>query len=266
VTDPVTGTAPSTSDWIAAYRRSHDRLVRVASGLSEERLRSQSYDDEWSVAQVLSHLGSGAQIFTLILQAGLAGVDAPGMDVMQPIWAEWDAKGPVAMRDDALAVDGALVAALEDLGDEERAAFGIPLWFGPATIDDVVRMRMAEHAVHVWDVEVSFDRSAQVADDAVALLLPGLGATAARSGKVPAEPFSAALSTTDGRGDWTVAAGDPVTLSPSVPGSDLSVVRLPSEALLRLVYGRLDPDHEPAGIEQTGAHGLADLRHVFQGF
>jgi hypothetical protein len=188
------------------------------------------------------------------------------MDVMQPIWAEWDAKGPIAMRDDAIASDRALVELLEGLTDERQAAFGITLWMGPATLTDVLRMRLAEHAVHTWDVEVSHEPSAVVADDAVALLLPGLPALAARSGRAPAEPFSVSLATTEGRGDWTVTATDPVTLAPSVPGSDLSVVRLPSEAMLRLIYGRLDADHAPAGIEESGTHGLTDLRAVFQGF
>lgn len=50
-----------------------------------------------------------------------------------------------------------------------------------------------------------------------------------------------------------------------MPLNDSRVV-LTSEALLRLVYGRLDVDHTPSGITETGERGLADLRQVFQGF
>jgi hypothetical protein len=41
-------------------------------------------------------------------------------------------------------------------------------------------------------------------------------------------------------------------------------VELPAEALLRLVYGRLDPDHTPAQV--IGAGTLDELREVFPGF
>jgi hypothetical protein len=42
-------------------------------------------------------------------------------------------------------------------------------------------------------------------------------------------------------------------------------VDLPAEAFLRLVYGRLDPDHTP-DFTESGGRGLADLRAVFPGF
>ncbi len=41
-------------------------------------------------------------------------------------------------------------------------------------------------------------------------------------------------------------------------------LELPADALIRLVAGRLDPDHTPAGI--VGASHLDELRQVFPGF
>jgi len=41
-------------------------------------------------------------------------------------------------------------------------------------------------------------------------------------------------------------------------------VVLPAEALLRLVYGRLDPAHTPESVVDTNA--LATLRRAFPGF
>ena len=38
---------------------------------------------------------------------------------------------------------------------------------------------------------------------------------------------------------------------------------LPAEALVRPVYGRLDPDHTPGGVDDPR---LATLRRVFPGF
>ena len=47
-------------------------------------------------------------------------------------------------------------------------------------------------------------------------------------------------------------------------GAD-SEVRMPSEALLRLAYGRLDPEHTPAEVTADAAD-LERLRQVFPGF
>jgi hypothetical protein len=38
---------------------------------------------------------------------------------------------------------------------------------------------------------------------------------------------------------------------------------MPSEAFVRLVYGRLDPDHTPVGVESPE---LDSLRRLFPGF
>ena len=58
---------------ISVLRNSHDRLEALVRPLSPEQLRAQSYDTDWTIAQVLSHLGSGAEIATLSLAAALGG-------------------------------------------------------------------------------------------------------------------------------------------------------------------------------------------------
>ena len=47
-------------------------------------------------------------------------------------------------------------------------------------------------------------------------------------------------------------------------GADLPTLRLPAEAFVRLVYGRLDADHTPHGVQADGLD-LDDLRKVFPG-
>jgi uncharacterized protein (TIGR03083 family) len=217
---------------------------------------------------VLSHLGSGAEIFALMLQASRTGASAPGIEQLHPIWDVWNAKSPGAMRDDALKSDEALVDRLEGLSADEAAALQFSM--GPFELDlaGFARMRLAEHAVHVWDVAVTFDADSEVADEAVALLLPGLGQLAGRSGKPAETPYRVLLTTSDGRGAWTVSTGESASFAPAQAGDaayDGEIV-LPSAALLRLVYGRLDVDHAPAGITETGERGLFDLRQVFPGF
>ncbi len=260
-------TEPTYVDWIATARASHERLAAIAAPLTEEQLTSQSYDTEWTVAQVLSHIGSGAEIFGLILDASLAGAEAPGGEQFQAVWAEWNAKSPVAMRDDALASNAALIAKLEAV--TPVLAGSAQFSFGPFSLDlaGFVRMRLSEHSLHTWDVAVFLDPQATVAQDAVALLLPGIGQMAGRGGK-PADPaYAVKLVTTDGLGTWSVRTGDPVAFGPADESASYDgEIALPGEALIRLIAGRLDPDHTPAGVTESGERGLADLRAVFPGF
>ena len=57
--------------WIEALHKSHDHLVALLDGMEPGRLTGPSYCDDWTIAQVLSHLGSGAEIFSLMFEAGV---------------------------------------------------------------------------------------------------------------------------------------------------------------------------------------------------
>ncbi len=71
------------------------------------------------------------------------------------------------------------------------------------------------------------------------------------------------MATTGPERTFLVVLGpDEVSLSPADPGADPDLV-LPAEALVRLVYGRLDPGHTPP-VEGTA--DLDELRAVFPGF
>src|ERR1700678_2693299 len=91
----------SPAPWISALRHSHDRLQAAAGPLDLAQLEQLSYASEWSIAQVLSHLGSQAEIFGLSRDAGLTGQDAPGREAFPPIWDVWNAKSPQAQASDA---------------------------------------------------------------------------------------------------------------------------------------------------------------------
>ena len=43
-------------------RASSERLHGLVAPLSDDDLTGQSYDDDWTIADVLSHIGSGAVI------------------------------------------------------------------------------------------------------------------------------------------------------------------------------------------------------------
>src|ERR1700733_12517221 len=105
---------------VSALRASVDRLHTLCHGLDDSQLGPQSYSSDWPIADVLSHLGSGAVITRRRLEDTLAGRDTPD-DFAPSVWDEWNAKTPRAKADDALAVDPALFEEFERVGEAERA-------------------------------------------------------------------------------------------------------------------------------------------------
>lgn len=70
---------------LTALRSSVARLHDLAAGLDEEELTGRAYPSEWSVADVLSHLGSGAVITRRRLDDTLTGSETPD-DFAPVVW------------------------------------------------------------------------------------------------------------------------------------------------------------------------------------
>jgi len=253
----------SPDPWIGALRHSHDRLQALVEPLDLASLEQRSYASEWSIAQVLSHLGSGADIFALFLEAGLAGQDPPGRDAFVPVWNVWNAKDPQAQATDGLRADEAIVERIESLDPDQRRlrlqVFGMDM-----DLIGLARMRVSEHAVHTWDVAVALDSSATVAPEAVGLLVDMVGQLAARSAKPDGKQRRIRVTTTDPERHFVLETGEAVSLTESDGEEGLPELRLPAEAFVRLVYGRLGPHHTPP-VEADGVD-LDELRQLFPGF
>jgi uncharacterized protein (TIGR03083 family) len=246
---------------LSALRASAERLRATATALDDAQLVGASYDSEWTIADVLSHLGSGAVIMERRLQDAQAGRETPD-DFAPAAWDEWNAKAPRAKTDDALVADRALIEALEGVGDEQRKALSFSM--GPVTIDlpTFAGLRLNEHVFHTWDVEVVLDDAATLAADAVPLVVDNLGMIARFTARPIGEARAIALRTTDPSRGVTVRIGtDSVEYVPADSGDPDVIV--PAEALCRLVYGRLDPDHTP--VFSGDGEALDVLRQVFPG-
>jgi uncharacterized protein (TIGR03083 family) len=257
---------PDFPTWLAAIRASHERMAGLAGGLSDEQIRMRSYADEWSVAQVASHLGSQAEIFDLFLTAGLTGADAPDGDVFVSIWDRWNALPPAEQVSRSVAANEAFVGRLTGLGAGERSSFALSMFGTDLDLAGFAGLRLGEHALHTWDIAVALDPAATVSADAVDLLVDTLPATVGRAGTPVPGGIPVAVETTDPARSFAVAL-DPVvaiTPLPGEPDPGTPVLTLPAEAFLRLIAGRLDPDHTPAGV--TGADALPRLRDAFPGF
>jgi uncharacterized protein (TIGR03083 family) len=250
-------------------------LRTLAEPVTAGQLQQRSYAREWSIAQVFSHIGSQSEVFGLFLDAGLNGQDAPGRDAFPPIWDAWNARSPQAQAADAVVADEALVERIESLDADQRDRFRLELFGMDLDMAGLLRMRLGEHAIHTWDIAVALNPAATVAPDAVALLVDTLGQLVTRSGKPDGTQLRLLVSATSPRRRFILESGETVTLTPadgaeSLPeltdagAQSLPELRLPAEALVRLVYGRLDPAHTPA-VEARGVD-LDELRRIFPGF
>lgn len=249
---------------LRTVRASHDRLGRRVEGLDAKDLERTSYCSDWTVAQVLSHLGSQAELFELLLDAGRSGGDPPDQATMAGIWARWDALSPAAQAEQSVAANERLVTRLQRSGSD-LDGFHLALWGSEIDAAGLLRMRLGEHAVHSWDVDVTFDPGAVVAGDAVEQLIDHLGATVARAGRPAEKPVSIAVTTSDPVRQLQLDTGG-VSLEPFAGGAVGAAVELPAEALVRLVYGRLDPEHPGSGPVATRGVDLDQLRALFPGF
>lgn len=255
--------------WIEALRGSQRRLADLAGPLSPEQVRGQSYDTEWSIAQVLSHLGSQAEISRAGLDAAVAGQPQAGPESFQAIWAVWDARTPDEQAAESLAQDAAYMDQVEGLTDSQLDGIRAELFGMTFDAAGLVGLRLGEHAVHTWDVAVMFDPAATVAADAVALLMDRLAMTAGFTGRPTGEPWRVLIETTGPEQRFLVdPSGERVALTAAADGESADArVRMPAEALLRLVYGRLDPGHTPpVEIVEGGPDVLDRLRAIFPGF
>jgi uncharacterized protein (TIGR03083 family) len=256
---------------IEADHRTYERLARLVGRLTDDDLATPSGASEWTVAQVLSHLGSGAEITLATLRAAQAGTDRAG-DANTEVWDRWNAMSPREQADGYLRAAGELDRAYADLDPAQRSSLRVPMAFlpEPADVELFTGMRLNEAAIHAWDVEVAFDRAATIPDDVAAVLVEQyLGPLAFLLG------FAARSAELDGPVTLTVRATSPdLTLGLTIdeqarltaaPERSDGELHLPAEALPRLLTGRLRQADDGRGLRVHGSVSLDDLRRVFPG-
>lgn len=259
-----------TDQTISALRTGHDALVAFVAGLGPDDLTRISGASEWTVAQVLSHLGSGAEIGLNTLEGALAGTGPGGMDFNKTVWARWDGSSPAEQAANFPAADERLVARYEGLDERTKADLRIDFGFLPMPVDVAtgVGMRLNEFTLHSWDARVAFDPAATLAPEATPLLMDTVGpmlAFAAKADQIDGT-VAIAVHATDPASSFGLVIGDTVSVG-EVPGSPDAELTAPAEYLVRLFTGRHGAEHTPASVTLTGDKvTLDDLRRVFPGY
>ena len=136
----------------------------------------------------------------------------------QPVWDEWNAKDPDAQAADVLTADAALLARLAQLTPDEVATLRFAM--GPMELDvpRYVGMRLNEHAVHTWDVAVTFDDTATIPPEEAGLIVDTLAMMAGFAGKPTGTERTLTVHTVAPERTFEIALrADGVALSPQPP-------------------------------------------------
>jgi uncharacterized protein (TIGR03083 family) len=258
---------------LSILRESHHQLTALAGRLRPADLSHPSYARQWTVAQVYSHLGSGAEIGLAAVRTALNGGVAPPHP--QPLWERWNAKTPGAMASDYADADDRYLTTVEGPDDATRERLRVPFHLDQVDLSTYLTLRLTEHTLHNWDIRVTFDPQATLAPAAVPLLIDILVTGAAevsdRTTATRLTPAELIITSIEPDSRYLLTIDESVSLrlldehaAAIQPGAGR--LELPTEALMRLVAGRLDPQHTPARSVSDGRPILNDLRQLFPGY
>ncbi|MGB7103092.1 MAG: maleylpyruvate isomerase family mycothiol-dependent enzyme [Acidimicrobiales bacterium] len=187
-----------------ALRSSTQYLREIVESLDAEQLRASAYPTEWTIADVLSHLGSGSIIFMRQVDDALSTTPTPS-DFARSVWNEWDAKSPDDQARDLLLADRALVTRIDELSTHNRDRIKISM--GPFALDfnQYLGLRINEHVLHTWDIDVVLNSNAVLPGNAVDALLGNLGMIASFAAKPMGTERTYVLQTFDPVKTYTVS-------------------------------------------------------------
>jgi uncharacterized protein (TIGR03083 family) len=253
---------------IGALRDSSRRLRHAVADLPPGRLAEASFAEGWTVGQVLSHLGSGAEISTALVERGLKGDErGPVREELVPVWERWDAMSPVEQRAAWLEADERHLALLDSVDAGQRTSLRVPYFAGLLDLASYAGYRLSEQAVHAWDVMVALDERAVLDAADVVLLWERIDLVATRFRNADAltrlAPRRVQVQLTDPRRTLLLDIDTELHLYPTPPADPTARLTGPAESVLRLIYGRNRPQ-DP--LTATGSITLDDLRTLFPGF
>ncbi|HEY2795097.1 MAG TPA: maleylpyruvate isomerase family mycothiol-dependent enzyme, partial [Micromonosporaceae bacterium] len=149
---------------IAALGEEQADLTALVPALTDDQLAGPSGASQWAVAEVLGHMGSGAEITLAGLHAALEGRAAPDAEFNGPVWDRWNAMSADEKRAGYLEKSAALISAFEALDRQQRDSLEIDVSYMPAPmpVATFAGLQLNERALHGWDVRVGVDPDAEL--------------------------------------------------------------------------------------------------------
>jgi uncharacterized protein (TIGR03083 family) len=249
---------------ITALRSEHDTLAGLVGTLTDDQLATTSGAAEWTVAQALSHLGSGAEIGRAPIARATG--ETVATEDNQTIWARWDTSTPRAQAEGFLEHNGRWLETVEALTPEQRTSLTVDLGFLPEPVPllTALGMRLNEVANHSWDVRVAFDPHAGVNADSAGVLVELLAGPVGFMLNFLAKPAELSAPASVAIPGAGLVIDDAVTVVDHLE-SPSATFNAPLEAVVRLISGRLKAPYDN-GVTVDGNITLDDLRRVFPGF
>lgn len=129
------GDTGSLQPWLEALHAGSRRLADTFATTTEQELTGPSFADGWSIAQVLSHLGSAAEISAGLVQRGVNGDGTgPQREELLPVWDRWNALSPLAQRDAWRTADARHLQLLDSLDPQQQQSVRVPYFAGLLTV------------------------------------------------------------------------------------------------------------------------------------
>lgn len=260
---------------IAALRTSYDSLASMAAGLTSADLECRSGADEWTVGDVLAHLGGAAEVGVSTLDKAVAGAGGLDGDVALAIRAQWNATDPADLVPAFLEVSGRFVDRFESFDSATRSDLRVTVPFlpFPAPLELYSGTRAFEALMHGWDVRSAFDEDATIPADEAAVLLEQFTGPMAFVVGILGKPASLSgrqakllTNTTAPSSRFRLVFAETVSIDDEIEDAD-GVLTGPAEAVLRLLAGRLkQPGDEQRLRLDSAALSMVDLRGVFAGY
>ncbi|QSB15942.1 maleylpyruvate isomerase family mycothiol-dependent enzyme [Natronosporangium hydrolyticum] len=255
---------------ITVLRDAHEDLVTYVSAMPPSELKRSSAASEWSIAQVLSHLGSGAEIMRGTIEATLAGDPPPESESRHAVWDRWNAMPPQEQADTFVSSNELLLGQFEEFDDEQLERLRIDLGFLPEPVDvlTTASLRLHEFVLHSWDVKVVSRPTQTLTAAAVEFLFQPVDMLIGWIGQPVSVAAGAVVSvrTEAPTRSFGLELSEPVRIV-DPPSAAEATLTIPAEAFIRLVTGRLALDHTPAeAVVEGGELTLDHLRETFPGY
>jgi uncharacterized protein (TIGR03083 family) len=251
--------------WVCALRSAHERLLLIVNSFTLDALSLPTYTEGETIAQLLSHLGYGAEMGLADIRAAALGLPVPGRDALEASREAWLNRAPEELASGFVAADERYIRFLESMTDDDLAALRIFLYIREVGLAPIIRARLGELAVHAWDIEVMREPATLVAAEAVELLVRDLAELPPWFGRPQGRKFRAHVTTESPECHYVIDVNKRVIITAGEPaGSVDGHLIMPAEALVRLTFARLDPERCP-DTKGFGKVSLGDLCAVFPG-
>lgn len=259
---------------IEALRVNRDDLAARVRQFTASDLDRKSGSSQWDVAQVLSHLGSGAEIGLEGVRRALSGEGSPAQDFNQGVWDRWNAMSQQQKAEGFLESTEALLSTYEAMDANTRDSLKFDLGFLPAPVglEVLTGMRLNEALLHAWDVRVAFDPQDTIPGSLAEVLVEQLSGPVSFFFRFLGKPaalngleLELRVDTSDPERSLGLSIADSVSIV-QAPTAAEDVLVMPTEAFVRLLSGRLSSEHTPATVHLTSTRvTLDDLRRLFPG-